>query len=213
MFEYLLKQGRPHGQSTVFEPPPPSTVEQTLPFGQSYTQGPIYVIFPLQTTTYMQSEHHTIFNLEEQYGPSTSSRKEKEIVTPAKDDGTNAKLAKLATEIDLMKGGRFSISMDFEDLYIHPRDVLPPNIQMPNVEKYDGTTYHRMHLCMYCNVMFQWGHDEPILVQMFGQSLEKNARKWIANQEKNNINMWRALTRSFLNPTNSILRCCLPRKR
>ena len=34
---------------------------------------------------------------------------------------------------------------------------------------------------------------------MLGQSLEKNVGKWLASQEKRNINTWRALTRSFLN--------------
>lgn len=34
---------------------------------------------------------------------------------------------------------------------------------------------------------------------MFGQSLEKNAGKWLVSQEKKNISTWRALTRSFLN--------------
>lgn len=59
-----------------------------------------------------------------------------------------------------MKGGKFLISMDFEDLYIHPRGVLPLNLQMPNIKKYDGTTCPRMYLRMYCNAMFYWGHDE-----------------------------------------------------
>jgi len=40
------------------------------------------------------------------------------------------------------------MSMDFEDLCIHPRGVLLLNFQMPNVEKYDGTTCPRMHLRM-----------------------------------------------------------------
>lgn len=37
------------------------------------------------------------------------------------------------------------------------------------------------------------------MVQMFGQSLEKNVRKWLVSQDKSNISTWRALTRSFLN--------------
>lgn len=45
----------------------------------------------------MEPEHRAIFNLEEQYRPSTSSKKGKEIVAPPKDDETNAKLAKLTT--------------------------------------------------------------------------------------------------------------------
>lgn len=98
-----------------------------------------------------------------------------------------------------MKEGQFPFSMDFKYLCIHPGSVLPPNFQMPNVEKYDGTTCPRMHLRIYCNAIFQWGHDERILVQMFGQSLEKNARKWLTSQERNNVSTWRALTRSFIN--------------
>lgn len=47
MFGYLLKLGGHHCQSTFFEPPPPNTIEQILPRGQLYTQGPIYVIAPL----------------------------------------------------------------------------------------------------------------------------------------------------------------------
>lgn len=79
-------------------------------------------------------------------------------------DETSAQIAKLAAEMELMKEGQFPISMDFEDLCIHPKGVLPPNFQMPNVEKYNGTTCPRIHLYLYCNVMFQWGHDERILV-------------------------------------------------
>lgn len=72
------------------------------------------------------------------------------------------------------------MEMDVEDFCIYPGGELPANFQMPHVEKYDGTTCPRMHLCMYYNAMFQWGHDEHLLVQMFSQSLEKDARKWFA---------------------------------
>lgn len=100
----------------------------------------------------------------------------------------------------MMKVGQAPISMDFEDLCIHPGGVLPPNFQMPHVEKFDGTTFPWMHLRMHCNAMFQWGQDNRILVQIFCQSLEKNAGKWLASQEKSNVSTWRVLTWSFLNP-------------
>lgn len=83
------------------------------------------------------------------------------------------------------------MSMDFEDLCIHPGGVLPPNFLMLNVEKYDGTTYTRMHLCMYYSAMFQWGHDDSILVQMFGQSLENNVGKWLASLDMVILNHYR----------------------
>lgn len=102
----------------------------------------------------MQQKHQAIFDLEEQYGPLTLSRKGKENVAPPKDDETIVKLAKLVAEVELMKGGQFPISMDFKDLCIYTGGVLPPNFQMPNVEKYDGTTCPKMHLRMYYNSMF-----------------------------------------------------------
>lgn len=194
MFEYLMKQGGPQSRSLTSELPFPSTAEQTLPHSQTCTQGSTYVNAPLwPTTTHLQLEHRATFDFEEQYGPSTASRKEKE------KDETTAQIAKLTDELELMKGGQFLIFMDFKDICIHPEGVLPPNFQMLNVEKYDGTTFPKMHLRMYCNAMFQQGHDERILVQMFSQSLEKNAGKWLASQERNNVNTWRALTRSFVN--------------
>lgn len=137
---------------------------------------------PLRTTTtYVQSEHWTAFNLEEQYGSATLRKKEKE------KDETSAQIAKFTAELEMMKTGQAPISMDFEDPCIHPGGILPPNFQMLHVEKYDGTTYRQMHLRMYCNAMFEWVQDEHILVQMFGQSLEKNAEKWLVNQKKSNI--------------------------
>lgn len=188
-----MNQGGPHSRSTTFEPLPPSTAEQSPPHSQAYTQGLTYVMTPFGATTrYIQPEHWAAFNLEEQYRPSTASKKRKE------KDETSTQIAKFVIELELMKGGQFPISMDFEDLCIHPRGVLTRNIQMPNMEKYDGTTCPRMHLRMYCNAMFQWRHNEHILVQMFGQSLEKNAGKWLASQKKSYISTWRALIRSFL---------------
>lgn len=53
----------------------------------------------------MQLEHHSLFDLEEQYGLSTSSKKGKEVDIPPKNDETSAKLAKLGVELKLMKGG------------------------------------------------------------------------------------------------------------
>ncbi len=79
MFEYLMKQGGPHSRSTTSEPPPPSIAEQTLPHGSVIHTRPHLCHGPTRpTTTYMQLEHQTIFDLEEQYGPSTSSKKGKE---------------------------------------------------------------------------------------------------------------------------------------
>lgn len=69
----------------------------------------------------MRPKHQTVFNLEEQYGPLTSSKKGKE------KDETSAHIAKLIAELELMKGGQFPISMDFEGRCIHPRGVLPLN--------------------------------------------------------------------------------------
>lgn len=64
-----------------------------------------------------------------------SSRKGKEVVTSSKEDETNTRLTKLATEVELMEGGQFPMEMDFEDLYIYPRGELPANFQMPHFEK------------------------------------------------------------------------------
>lgn len=46
---------------------------------------------------------------------------------------TSAQIARLAAEMELMKGEQFPISMDFEILCIHLGGVLPLNFQMPNV--------------------------------------------------------------------------------
>lgn len=53
----------------------------------------------------MQPEQRSLFDLEEQYGLSKSSRKGKEVATPPKEDGTSTRLAKLTIEVELMKGG------------------------------------------------------------------------------------------------------------
>lgn len=49
-------------------------------------------------------------------------------------DETSAQITKLAIELELMNGGQFPISIDFENLRIHPGGVLPLNFQMPNVD-------------------------------------------------------------------------------
>lgn len=61
---------------------------------------------------------------------------------------------KLTTELELMKGRKFPIEIDFEDLWFYLGGDLPINFQITNVEKYDGTIYPQMHLHMYYNVMF-----------------------------------------------------------
>lgn len=82
-----------------------------------------------------------------------SSNKGKEVITLSNEDEINTRLTKLVAEVEIMKGGQFPMEMDFEDLYMYPRGKLPINVQLPHVEKYNGTTYPQMHLCMYSNAM------------------------------------------------------------
>lgn len=63
----------------------------------------------------------------------------------------------MASEIELLKVGKFPLNIDFEDLCLYLGGDLPDNFQMLDMEKYDGTGCPKMQLRMYCNAMFQWG--------------------------------------------------------
>lgn len=78
----------------------------------------------------------------------------KEILVSSHPEQTETRLAKMASEIELLNGGQFPLSMDFEDLCLYLGGDLTGNFQMTNMEKYDNIGCPKMHLRMYYNAMF-----------------------------------------------------------
>ena len=55
---------------------------------------------------------------------------------------------------------------------------MPQKFKPPKFLKYDGTSDPCAHLCMFCRKMAPYGDNQPLLSQVFQDSLIGSAATW-----------------------------------
>jgi len=79
-------------------------------------------------------------------------------------------------------GGNYGFA-NMSELCLVPNVVIPSKFEVPNFDKYKGTTCLRNHLKMYCRKMEAYAKDEKLLMHFFQESLVKVAIIWYTNLE------------------------------
>ena len=75
----------------------------------------------------------------------------------------------------------------YDDL---PIVALPADFRMPNIERYTGIGYSRIHLQLYSVVMRRHRLDETQMIMLFPLSLSGAAQRWFASLNPSRRRTW-----------------------
>ena len=67
----------------------------------------------------------------------------------------------------VIEGGRHYAFADMAELCLVPDVVIPLKFEVPDFDKYKGTTCLKNHLKMYCRKMGAYVKDEKLLMHFF----------------------------------------------
>ena len=84
--------------------------------------------------------------------------------------------------------------MDYDSLSLFPNERLPPKFKMPNLDKFDGTSYPKSYLKMYMRAMRPLGATKEVLTQMFQSTLTESVLRWFLNLDARS---WEDICREF----------------
>ena len=87
---------------------------------------------------------------------------------------------------------RFNIpGLDFEELGLVSRVVIPPKFKIPTFSKYDGVSCPKMHLRSYVCEIQPYTADRKLWIHFFQESLASTQLEWFYQLEGTNIHTWR----------------------
>ncbi|XP_040952746.1 uncharacterized protein [Gossypium hirsutum] len=88
--------------------------------------------------------------------------------------------------------------VDAKELSLIPDLVLPHKFQMPEFEKYNGTSCPEAHITMFCRRMAGYVNSDQLLIHCFQDSLTGAASKWYNQLSRSMIGSWRDLAQAFM---------------
>ena len=75
---------------------------------------------------------------------------------------------------------------------------LPAKFSMPEIERYTGINFPRIHLRLYSTVMRAHRLDGAYMVMFFPMSLSGAAQRWFASLDVSRYRTWDDLAQEFL---------------
>ena len=87
---------------------------------------------------------------------------------------------------------------DMTDLCLVPDVVIPPKFNVPNFDRYKGTTCPKNHLNMYYQKVGAYSRDEKLLMHFFQDSLAGATVIWYTNLEASHVRSWKDLITAFI---------------
>ncbi|CAL1382086.1 unnamed protein product [Linum trigynum] len=108
------------------------------------------------------------------------------------------KLEHMNERIRSIEGFESYEPMDASQLCLVPDVIIPHKFQMPEFERYNGTTCPRSHLVMFCNKMANYIRDERLMIHCFQNSLSSSALRWYMQLEKTKVKRWQDLADAFM---------------
>jgi len=76
--------------------------------------------------------------------------------------------------------------------------VVIPEFNVPDFDKYKGTTCPKNHLKMYCRRMEAYAKDVELPIHFFQESLTGVAVTWYTNLEPSQVHSWKNLMVAFV---------------
>jgi len=121
--------------------------------------------------------------------------------TMGKNPHAMAEMGKLdhpEERLKAIEGGEDYAFANLEDLFLVPNIITPPKFNVPDFDKYKGTTCPKNHLKMYCRKMGAYTKDEELLIHLFQESLTRVAATWYTNLEPSRVHYWKDLMVAFV---------------
>ena len=82
----------------------------------------------------------------------------------------------------------------YDDLLVA---ALPVEFHMPDIERYMGIGFPRIHLKLYSTVMRGHRLDEAQMIMLFPLSLSRAAQRWFASLDPSRRRTWVDLGQEF----------------
>ena len=76
--------------------------------------------------------------------------------------------------------------------------IIPPKFNVPDFDRYKGTTCPKNHFKMYCRKMGAYSRDEKLLMYFFQDSLAGAVVIWYTNLEASHIRTWKDFITAFI---------------
>ena len=100
------------------------------------------------------------------------------VIVPTLEDAY-ARMDRLEQRMKQVRvSDRGMVCDDFDGL---PMASLLAKFRMPEIERYTGIGYPRIHLRLYSTVMRAHGLDEAQMIMLFPMSLSEKAQRWFAS--------------------------------
>ena len=87
--------------------------------------------------------------------------------------------------------------LDFEELGLVSRVVIPPKFKAPLFSKYDVVSCPKMHLRSYVRKIQPHTADKDLWVHFFQDSLSGTQLDWFYQLERANVRNWEDLAAAF----------------
>ncbi|XP_077224177.1 uncharacterized protein LOC143857604 [Tasmannia lanceolata] len=119
-----------------------------------------------------------------------------QVPTP-EDKSLAEKFELLLQEVKGIKSRELS-TFNPDDLTLFPHVRLPPNFQIPDFDKYNGTGSPTAHVQMFIIRSQSQGLNSEQMAQLFPISLTDVARKWYLGLDKMKVKSWNEITEQFI---------------
>ena len=111
-------------------------------------------------------------------------------------DDTQARIDRIEQRIKSLHVSDGVIGWDgYDDL---PVAALPVEFRMPDIERYTGIGFPRIHLQLYTVVMRGHRLDETQMIMLFPLSLSGAAQRWFASLDPSRRRTWADLGQEFI---------------
>ena len=87
--------------------------------------------------------------------------------------------------------------LDFEELGLISRVVIPHKFKVPIFAKYDGVSFPKLHLRFYFRKIQPHTADKKLWLHFFQESLSRTQLEWFYQLEGTNIHTWEDLAASI----------------
>ena len=87
--------------------------------------------------------------------------------------------------------------LDFGDLGLSSRVVIPHKFKAPAFVKYDGASCPKMHLRSYVRKIQPYTTDKNLWIHFFQESLSRTHLEWFYQLDGTNIRNWEDLATAF----------------
>jgi len=94
--------------------------------------------------------------------------------------------------------GKELFGKNAHDLCLVPNVMIPPKFKVPDIQKYKGNTFPKIHLVMYARKMSTQVDNDKLVIHYFQDSLTGAALMWYIGLNRADIKVFNDLSETFI---------------